>query len=147
MLRAPHLRSAFADLLTGTPDVDRADAYEPFISGGVAERLGDGIRLKPDVVPAALAALDVQLSPLGVIAGARIALSEVAPSAVDATVAAVAHRVVRDGERVSERVLNDRLGLFVDDVAFFRRHAVDTGVLDRERDGASYWRAGDDITD
>ena len=119
MLRAPHLRSAFADLLTGTPDIARADAYEPFISGGVAERHGDGIRLKPDFVPAALGA----------------------------TVAAVAHRVVRDGERVSERVLNDRLGLFVDDVAFFRRHAVDTGVLDRERDGTSYWRAGDDITD
>ena len=55
---------------------------------------------------------------------------------VDDVVAAVARRVVRPGEAVAESALNGWLRMFVLDAAFFRRHAVDTGVLRRAPDGA-----------
>ena len=50
----------------------------------------------------------------------------------------MARRVVRPGEAVAESALNERLRMFVPDVAFIRRHVVDTGVLRRSPDGTRY---------
>ena len=48
---------------------------------------------------------------------------------VDDVVAAVARRVVRPGEAVAESALNERLRMFVLDVAFFRRHVRAVNII------------------
>ena len=88
-----------------------------------------------------VADLDRALGPLAVLDGERIDAKDLALSDVDDAVRAVAGRVLGADERVTESELNGRLGLFVQDVAFFRRHAFDLGVYERAADGSAYWRA------
>lgn len=142
MLRSPRLRVAFADLIGSTPTASAGEQSEAFVRSGVAERTDDGMRLSESFLDGALAALDAQLGPLAVLQGSRISAGDLALDELDPAVAAVARRVVSAGERVSEPALNERLSMFVTDAAFFRRHAVDTGALERTADGALYWLAG-----
>ena len=46
------------------------------------------------------------------------------------------------GQRYTEKRVNLELGKWHDDVSALRRHLVDEGFLERERDGRRYWRAG-----
>ncbi|MDQ1215803.1 DUF2087 domain-containing protein [Microbacterium arborescens] len=141
MLRSPRLRVAFADLIGPAPSASVDGESEAFIRSGIAERTDDGVRLSESFLDDALAALDAQLGALAVLQGSRISAGDLALDELDPAVAAVARRVVSAGERVSEPALNERLSMFVTDAAFFRRHAVDTGVLERTADGALYWLA------
>lgn len=139
MLRNPQLRAAFAQVIGSSP-FDSDDArLDAFVRSGIAERADGRMLLSATFLNASLAALDAQLGPLAVLQGQRISVGDLASDELDATVAAVARRMVGAGERVSEPALNERLSMFVSDVAFFRRHAVDTGVLERTADGALYW--------
>lgn len=52
----------------------------------------------------------------------------------------VARRTVADDEVVSEKILNERLSVFSDDVALLRRNLVDHEVLERTRSGSEYAR-------
>lgn len=52
--------------------------------------------------------------------------------------AAVASRVLADGERLTEPEINERLGTVVDDVAAIRRYLVDEGLIERTRSGTEY---------
>ncbi|WP_114588320.1 DUF2087 domain-containing protein [Microbacterium arborescens] len=141
MLRSPRLRVAFADLIGPVPSASVDGESEAFVRSGVAERTDDGVRLRESFLVDALVALDAQLGALAVLQGSRISAGGLALDELDSAVAAVARRVVGAGERVSEPALNERLSMFVTDVAFFRRHAADTGVLERTADGALYWLA------
>ncbi|WP_323986014.1 DUF2087 domain-containing protein [Microbacterium plantarum] len=141
MLRSPRLRGAFTDLIGSTPSASVDRESEAFVRSGIAERTDDGVRLNESFLDDALAALDAQLGPLAVLQGSRISAGDLALDELDSAVAAVARRVVGAGEQVTEPALNERLSVFVTDVAFFRRHAVDTGVLERTADGALYWLA------
>ncbi|MDD7944731.1 DUF2087 domain-containing protein [Microbacterium sp. NE2HP2] len=141
MLRSPRLRVAFADLIGPTPSASVDGESEAFVRSGVAERADDGVRLSESFLDDALAALDAQLGALAVLQGPRISAVDLALDELDPAVAAVARRVVSAGEQVTEPALNERLSMFVTDAAFFRRHAVDTGVLERTADGAVYWLA------
>lgn len=141
MLRSPRLRVAFAELIGPTPTASAVEQSEAFVRSGVAERADGGVRLSESFLDEALAALDAQLGPLTALQGSRISAGDLALDELDPAVAAVARRVVGAGERVTEAALNERLSMFVTDAAFFRRHAVDTGVLERTADGALYWLA------
>jgi hypothetical protein len=141
MLRSPRLRVAFAELIGPTPTASAEEQSEAFVRSGIAERTDDGMRLSESFLDEALAALDAQLGPLTALQGSRISAGDLALDELDPAVAAVARRVVGAGERVTEPALNERLSVFVTDAAFFRRHAVDTGVLERTADGALYWLA------
>ena len=46
------------------------------------------------------------------------------------------------GVRYTEKRVNLELGKWHDDVSALRRHLVDEGFLERERDGRRYWRSG-----
>ena len=46
------------------------------------------------------------------------------------------------GVRYTEKRVNLELGKWHEDVSALRRHLVDEGFLERERDGRRYWRAG-----
>ena len=50
----------------------------------------------------------------------------------------VASRILRDGERLSEPEINERLSTVVDDVAAIRRYLVDEGLIERTRSGTEY---------
>lgn len=139
MLRNPQLRTAFAEILGSSPSDSDDARLDAFIRSGIAERVEGRMLLSATFLDASLAALDAHLGPIAVLQGERISVGDLASDELDATVAAVARRVVNAGERVSEPALNERLSVFVSDVAFFRRHAVDTGVLERTADGALYW--------
>ncbi|MGU3358013.1 DUF2087 domain-containing protein [Microbacterium sp. M4A5_1d] len=141
MLRSPRLRGAFTDLIGSTPSASVDGESEAFVRSGIAERTDDGVRLSDSFLDDALAALDAQLAALAVLQGPRICAGDLALDELDSAVAAVARRLVTAGEPVSEPALNERLSMFVTDAAFFRRHAVDTGVLERTADGALYWLA------
>ncbi|MFS0712267.1 DUF2087 domain-containing protein [Microbacterium sp. 2P01SA-2] len=141
MLRSTRLRVAFAELIGPTPTASAGEQSEAFVRSGIAERADGGVRLSESFLDEALAALDARLGPLAVLQGSRISAGDLALDELDPAVAAVARRVVGEGERVTEPALNERLGMFVTDAAFFRRHAVDTGVLERTADGALYWLA------
>lgn len=108
---------------------------------GFVELVGDTYAVSDRFLAEALDALEEELGPLSVLRGDAISLGDLAPGEVDSSVAAVARRVLGEGERITEGALNERLRMFVGDVAFFRRHAVDTGVIEREPDGSWYWLA------
>lgn len=49
------------------------------------------------------------------------------------------------GSVYSERMVNLILGRWHRDTAALRRHLVDEGYLDRDPDGARYWRSGGSV--
>lgn len=143
MLRNPRIRRAVAALLSGT-DVaeEHRGPLKAAAAVGLASPDDDGAPvLREAFLADAVAALDRSLGPLAVLEGERIDVPDLPLDVVDGAVRAVAERVLSPGERIGEARLNDRLALFVDDAAFFRRHACDLGVLAREADGSAYWRA------
>ncbi|MDO5634165.1 MAG: DUF2087 domain-containing protein [Micrococcus sp.] len=141
LLRNPKLRRSLGAVLAGTAIANDADTLRPATALGAVTLTADGTpHLDETFLRDTIAGLDAALSPLAVLDGERIDVVELAEADVDEAVARVARRVVGSEERVSEENLNGRLALFVEDVAFFRRHAVDLGVLDRELDGSAYWR-------
>ncbi|CAG7845010.1 hypothetical protein USB125703_01265 [Pseudoclavibacter triregionum] len=140
MLRRPQLRHAVGGLLAESPGAADAPELAALEQIGAAERDGVGLRLREGFLEEAVAALDARLGPLAVLDGERVALGDLGPSQVDDAVARVVERVVAPAETLDERALGDRLGLFVADVAFFRRHACDLGLLEREADGSAYRR-------
>lgn len=142
MLRKPKIRRAVATLLFGADvESEHRGPLKGAESVGLARADDDGAPVLEEAFLAdAVAARDRALTPLAVLNGERIAVPDLPLDAVDGTVRAVAELVLSPDDGISEATLNDRLALFVVDVAFFRRHACDLGVLDREADGSAYWR-------
>jgi len=105
---------------------------------GFAREEAGRIRVPDEFLRNGQDALEDYLGPDGVLQGELIDVPDLPVRWVDDVVAAVARRVVRPGEAVAESALNERLRMFVLDVAFFRRHAVDMGVLRRAPDGTRY---------
>ena len=140
MLRRPQLRAALGALLAEAPGAGDASELGAFERIGALESGEGGARLRDGFLDEAVAALDARLGPLAVLDGERLALGDLGPSQLDDAVARVIERVVAPGETLDKRALGDRLGLFVHDVAFFRRHACDLGLLEREADGSAYRR-------
>lgn len=142
LLRNPAARRALGAVLAGRP----AEAEERHLQGlhalGALRQDDAGPALDADFLASTVAALDRALGPLAVLDGARIDVRDLPQAQVDPAVAAVARRVLAPGEEVTESELNGRLALFVRDVAFFRRHAVDTGVAERAADGSAYRLVG-----
>ncbi|WP_067161843.1 DUF2087 domain-containing protein [Microbacterium sp. TNHR37B] len=60
------------------------------------------------------------------------------PGDRDAVLAEVARRAFRPHEILDEPAVNERLSAFYDDTALLRRYLVDSGLLDRRRDGSEY---------
>lgn len=142
MLRNPRLRRSLGAVLAGTATAEDAGPLRGAASLGAVQILDDGTPLFVEAFLGDLVAdLDRALGPLAVLDGEHIDAKDLALDDVDDAVRAVAQRVLAEGERVTEADLNGRLGLFVQDVAFFRRHAVDLGVYERAADGSAYWRA------
>ncbi|SJN23249.1 hypothetical protein FM125_04555 [Micrococcus lylae] len=141
MLRNPKLRRSLGAVFSGTATADDAGPLRGAVSLGAVELSEDGAPVFVEsFLGEAVADLDRVLGPLAVLDGARIDVKDLALDAVDDAVRAVAVRVLDEGERVTESELNGRLRLFVQDVAFFRRHAFDLGVYERAADGSAYWR-------
>lgn len=142
MLRNPRLRRSLGAVFAGTATAEDASALRGAASLGVVELPDDGAPLFVEsFLGEVVADLDRALGPLAVLDGEQIDVKDLALSEVDDAVRAVAVRVLDAGEQVNESELNGRLGLFVQDVAFFRRHAVDLGVYERAADGSAYRRA------
>ena len=140
MLRRPQLRSAIAEVLAGDAPSDDGALLANVAKIGFVEADGGGYRVNEQFLNASLEALDTELGPLAVLGGERIVVGDLRRNEVDAVVASVARRVLDPGEQITEGALNERLHMFVVDVAFFRRRAVDTGVVARTADGLRYWR-------
>lgn len=139
MLRRPQLRAAVGHTLLGSEQADGVDLLHNLASIGFIELNGDAHRINESFLDDAVDALDDELGPLSVLRGGVISVGDLKHNEVDSAVAAVANRVLRSGERITEAAFNERLRMFVTDYAFFRRHAVDTGVVEREPDGSHYW--------
>ncbi|MFT4280786.1 DUF2087 domain-containing protein [Microbacterium sp.] len=60
------------------------------------------------------------------------------PEDRDAVLAEVARRAFRPHETLDEPAVNERLSAFHDDTALLRRYLVDSGLLERRRDGSEY---------
>lgn len=143
MLRNPRLRRSLGAVFAGTATAEDAAPLRGAASLGAVEIPDVGAPLFVEsFLGEVVADLDRALGPLAVLDGERIDVKDLALSDVDDAVRAVAGRVLSADEQVTESELNGRLGLFVQDVAFFRRHAVDLGVYERTADGSAYWRAG-----
>lgn len=139
LLRNPAARRAVGAVLAERPEDAAAGALRGAESVGLVRRDDAGVPVLDEAFLAdAVASLDRALSGRAVLDGARIDLPDVPQAEVDGLVADVARRVLAPGETIAERELNGRLGLFVEDVAFFRRHAVDIGVHTRAADGSAY---------
>lgn len=138
MLRRPRTCTAIGELLAsgevpaGDPELGN------LVKLGFAREEAGRIRVSDEFLRDGQDALERYLSPEGVLQGELIDVPNLPARRVDDVVAAVARRIVRPGEAIAESALNERLRMFVLDVAFFRRHAVDTGVLRRSPDGTRY---------
>lgn len=142
MLRNPKLRRSLGAVFSGTATAEDAGPLRGAASLGVIEVAEDGTPVFVEsFLGEVVADLDRALGPLAVLDGERLDVKDLALDDVDDAVRAVAVRVLGEGGRVTESELNGRLGLFVQDVAFFRRHAFDLGVYERAPDGSAYWRA------
>lgn len=139
LLRSPKSAPLVSRLAAGElVDADERLAGN-LVQSGLAVAEDGGLRLAPDVLGQALAALDPAAQLEALLATPRIALAGRAPGSVNGLVHAVVTRCVRDGEVLSEAQVNERLSVLVEDVAFFRRHAVDLDILRRKSDGTAYW--------
>lgn len=141
MLRREQHRDAIGQMLQAPVSKDAHPALTGLVKAGVAEQQDDTVTVSESFLEEAQQALERALGPVAILDAERISVGDLKQGEVDATVAAVARRVLAPGERVSEAALNERLRTLVVDFAFFRRHAVDTGVLARTADGAMYWLA------
>lgn len=139
MLRRPQNREAISRVLSSP----QQGADDPLIAGlikiGFAEVGNSGVGFREKFLSESLRAVDEHLGSLEILLGNKIDANELQHEKIDSTVAAVIRRVLDADERIPEHILNERLRMFVLDIAFFRRHAVDTGVLERTQDGAMYW--------
>ena len=104
----------------------------------------DGV-LSNDGLTAAAQDIRLLLGDTAVLATSRI--TQMPPDGEEriALLDAVVGRVFENmGPRpqLSEPELNARLAMLVDEVAVFRRYAVDYGLLERSQDGSRYWLPG-----
>lgn len=146
MLRDPRLRASIALVLAGPVDARELPGLRALEGIGFVATDGDTARLRESFVTELLPVLAAATGPLAVLDGERIAIGSLPRAEVDATVRAVVDRCVDPRDRLSEPILNARLGMFVADVAFVRRHAADLGVLERTSDGSSYRRVDPERT-
>lgn len=141
MLRRPQNREVISRVLSSP----QQGADDPLIGGlikiGFAEVGNSEVRFRETFLSESLRAIDAHLGSFEILGGNKIKVNELQHGNVDFTVAAVIQRILDADERISEPILNERLRMFVLDIAFFRRHAVDTGILERTQDGALYWLA------
>lgn len=150
MLRTPKLRHAFVRVLAAQDASDGGsdDAAAAVAATGPLRQIGwigeDGM-LSNDGLSAAAQDIRLLLGDTAVLATSRITRmppdGEERIALLDAIVGRVFENV---GPRpqLSEPELNARLAMIVDEVAVFRRYAVDYGLLERSQDGSRYWRAG-----
>jgi hypothetical protein len=106
----------------------------------------EGYVVSPTVFADALEAAPRPARPTGVdrfFTGGRLTGYPSRASDRHDVLAAVASRILADGERLTEREINDRLAAVVDDVAAIRRHLVDEGLIERSRSGSEYARKRD----
>ncbi|WIB61104.1 DUF2087 domain-containing protein [Curtobacterium sp. MCLR17_007] len=69
----------------------------------------------------------------------RIVQFPATPSAREELLRWVAGQVLRAGEIISERQMNERLSALHADVALLRRGLVDLAIVERSRSGSDYW--------
>ena len=155
MLRTPKLRRAFVRVLAAqdASDTDGAQATSGTVGTagavtGPLRQIGwigeDGV-LSNDGLTAAAQDIRLRLGDTAVLATSRI--TQMPPDGEEriALLDAVVGRVFENmGPRpqLSEPELNARLAMLVDEVAVFRRYAVDYGLLERSQDGSRYWLPG-----
>lgn len=139
MLRNAKTRSHVVAALAGDAGSAPAGVVQGMERIGLLERQGSSEpAIRDEFFADAVDAIDAWAGPAAALRGERIRLSDLRKTDLDDVVALVARRVLSAGETVDEARLNDRMRLFVEDVAFFRRHACDLGVLDRASDGSAY---------
>lgn len=141
MLRRPQNRETISQVLSSTQQGADDPLIVDLIKIGFAEIGNSEVRFRETFLSESLRAIDGHLGSHEILLGNKIDVNELQHEKIDSTVAAVIRRVIDADERISEPILNERLRMFVLDIAFFRRHAVDTGVLGRTQDGAMYWLA------
>ena len=139
MLRNAKTRAHVVAALAGeTASVPAGVAQGLERIGLIARPDGEAPVINDEFFADAVDALDAWTGPASVARGERIRAGDLRKADLDDAVALVARRVVSAGETVDEATLTDRLRLFVEDAAFFRRHACDLGVLVRAADGSAY---------
>lgn len=145
MLRTPKLRDQLATVLTTQDDaMQAADALTALPASSPVRRLAwlgaDGL-IQTDRLGEAVDDLTALLDDQAVLATTRIADMPADPDDRATLVRAVCGRAFENTgarTRLTEPELNARLAMLVEDVATFRRHAVDLGLLARTPDGRGY---------
>lgn len=143
-------REVYARVVLGGSAAPTLDALSPgrarrvvtaLTSAGLLTETPEGYSASPTVFADALKAAPRTARPTGVdrfFTEGR--LTDYPSRAGDRreVLAAVASRVLAEGERLTERQINDRLADIVDDVAAIRRYLVDDGLVERTRSGTEY---------
>lgn len=140
LLRSPGLRDQLSSLIATDGSECKLAEDSPLIRVGVAFSDANGTHLSEEFICSAIASLDFAMGPTAILDSPRIRVSDLPQADVDEVVRRVAQRAVPEGEVLDEPTVNARLGVLVEDIAYFRRQAVDTGILARTNDGARYMR-------
>lgn len=147
-LRTPKLREQLAWILAAADTNDTADtnASRPIVTGPFAQLswLGNDGTFSNAELTQATNAIKRLLGDDALLLTHRISDMPTDESERITLLRAIFSRVFENTgrrQRLTESELNARLAMLVEEVALFRRYAVDYGILARCEDGSQYWLA------
>lgn len=146
VLRTPKLRKRFAQILTSADEAHEGQGAVAAVTGPFAQLswLQDDGTLSNAGLAQAADDIKQLLGDDAVLLTTRISDMPTDESSRIALLRAIFSRVFENTahrQRLTEGELNARLAMLVDEVALFRRYAVDYGILARCDDGSQYWLA------
>ncbi|WP_065571514.1 DUF2087 domain-containing protein [Microbacterium oleivorans] len=142
------VREAFARLTLGASADDALEGLSPSRRRHVVDTLQraglvtDDLRADGGVFARVLASAPAAPRPTGVerhlSREGRLTGYPSSPTERRELLRVLAHRVLRPGEVLDERGINERLAALTDDVAVLRRYLVDHELVERTRSGTEY---------
>ena len=138
MLSAPKLRAGIGRLLAGADAPEAADVRGPLsrLDWLGADGQVDAAALRETAEALALMRSDQAILEVGRLDGIPVRTEE--SREVSSRIARLVFDRVGPTRTLTEPELNAAIAMFAKDVALVRRDAVDSGILTRSADGASY---------
>jgi len=146
-------RRVYARIVLGTPADDvgaglaparRDRAVAALLAAGLVERRDDGALAASETVFHEVLARQTMGRATGGVGRflhrGRIERYPANPAERRELLAWIVGHVVRPGEELTEKQVNERLIQYTDDVPLLRRYLVDFGLLHRTRSGSAYFR-------
>lgn len=136
------LGAAPGDVLPGVKEQRRQRALAALLESGLVGRQASGVLIAQDSVFRDLLAQQPRRQQrTGLDKFMRLGRIERYPANVAerrALLAKIANEIIKPGEKLTERQINERLLSYTDDVVLLRRYLIDFGLLQRTPTGSSY---------